>query len=50
MKNPFSKEAREERAAERSIQRDGDGRPVECDCNNWPGPCNGVGMCRREKK
>lgn len=41
------KEAREGREAEKSIRRDGDGKPVECDCCEWPGACNGVGVCRR---
>jgi hypothetical protein len=48
MKNPFSKTSREEREAEKGIQRDDDGKPVVCDCpDGQSGPCDGRGWCRR---
>jgi hypothetical protein len=43
----MGKEAREKRDAEKNIRRDSDDKPVECDCGEWPGPCNGTGWCRR---
>lgn len=48
MKNLLGKEAREERKAEKAVRRDEDGTPKECDCNEWPGPCDGTGWCRRD--
>jgi hypothetical protein len=40
-------EAREPREADKRVQRDGDGKPVVCDCpDGQSGPCDGRGWCR----
>lgn len=48
MKNPFGKQAREGREAKKSVQRDSDGEPVQCDCpDGAEHPCDGRGWCKR---
>lgn len=44
----WSKEAREEREAEKHVRRDENGEPETCDCPDGADhPCDGRGWCRQ---